>query len=753
MKPFLSRYAELSEFLDDRPNLRADWIQLALLAVLGFCATLAVHLLEAPSWNNLALMAAGERILATHDSYCWLAGAKGIGEYTGFGMAALARQLTRLTGAPLWAIGFYAPPVLGSLTAVATGLWAWRLAGRRAAIMAGLLGGLAPAFYYRSRLGYYDSDPFTLLMPLLLGLFLASLMAPCCTRAWAMSDAERATPAPVPAWMPWLALGLGLVARVAHFSHDDIQPLGIGLFWLGLGLAMFTALPGRRTQVLRLLVVYALAAYAGPRRYGADVFHLGVLDLSGALLAAGAAWLVWKRPARLARHLDRPWPWLAVLALMIPACGLLLPLGPFWAKALSYFKPVADAGLARLATGEAGPSYPGITQSIREAKNIADFGLFFDGVSFSVVGGIAGLLGILALLALRPAFVLLLPITLLGFASMQLGTRFAMFGGPVFALGLGIGLYWLAKNLIRSLGWNARLPVWLQALLAVAIVLASYAPRYADTRPTPVLGPKHALALMDLKRLAPADAVVWTWWDFGYAAQYYAERRTPTDGGRHAGRDIFPTALALTTDSFRQAAQVIRFSASQADDPAKRWDTMPAQAVQQELDALREHDLPLAPAPQQLFVACWENVSLLYWISFYGSWDVVAGTGRHAAMVQISETLDVDKATGLLHIKSKPKPLQLASAEVLTAKGVNRVEMKEHPGGAHLLINEPSRQAMLLDDMGYNSMAVQLLIGDPKRPEQSRYFKLLHEGFPLVRIYQVLPGEQGPAVQAEARKQ
>jgi len=752
MKPLLSRYTELSEFLDDRPNLRTDWPRLALLAALGFCATLAVHLLEAPNWNSLAYMAAGERILATHDSYCWLAGAKGVGEYAHFGMAALARQLARLTGAPLWAIGFFAPPVLGSLAAVATGLWAWRLAGRRAAILAGFTGGLAPGFYYRTRLGYYDSDPFTLLMPLLLGLFLATLMAPCCTRAWTMSEAERDRPAPVPAWTPWLALAFGLVARVAHFAHDDIHPLGIGLFWLGLGLALLTALPGRRVLALRLLTVYALAAYAGPRRYGAEVFQLGLTDLPGLLLAASAAWLAWKRPARLARRLDHPWPWLAVLAVMIPACGLLLPLGPFWAKALSYFKPVADAGLTRLATGEAGPSYPSITQSIREAKNIADFGLFFDGVSFSTIGGVAGLLGILALLALRPAFALLLPITVLAFASLKLGARFAMFGGPVFALGLGVGLYWLAKNLAHSLGWSARVPVWLQGLLAAAILLVSYAPRYAETRPTPVLGAKHALALMDLKRSAPKDAVVWTWWDFGYATQYYAERLTTVDGGRHAGRDIFPTALALTTDSFRQAAQVIRFSASRKGGPAARWDAMPALAVRRELESLRERDLSFAPAPEQLLVVCWENVSLLHWLSFYGSWDVAAGTGSHAKAMSLGEAMNLDKPTGLLTIKSKPKPLPLASAEILSAKGVSRVAMKEHPGGAHLLVNEPSRQAMLLDDMAYNSMAVQLLIGDPHRPEQSRYFTLLHEGFPSVRIYKVLPGDDTPAKQAEALK-
>ncbi len=759
MKPFFSRYTELGEFLDDRPDFRADWKQLALLAVAGFCLTLAVRLLEAANWDAPALMAGGERILATHDSYCWLAGAKGVNEYVGFGMSGLARFLAAATGAPLWSVGFWTPPFLASLTAVATALWGWQLAGRRAAILPGLTGALAPAFYYRSRVGYFDSDVFTLLMPLLLGLLLALVISPCCTRAWIKNEGEDREPAPVPAWLPWLALGFGLVARVAHFAHDDIHPLGVGLYWLALGLAFVTALPGRRAKALSLLVIYGLAAYAGPRHFGMEVFQPGLLDTVGLALAAVAAWLCWKRPAQpawLAPLLDRPWPWLAALAVMTLACGLLLPFGPFWAKVLNYFKPVADAGLARLASGEAGPSYPGITQSIREAKNVAGFGLLFDGTSFSVLGGAAGLLGILALLLLRPAFVLLLPITLLGFASLKLGARFAMFGGPVFALGLGIGLHWLGKALAHRLGWQRnrgqRALVWTQAGLALVIVLLLYAPRYAATRPTPVLGPAHALALMDLRHAAPKDATVWTWWDYGYATQYYAERPTPTDGGRHSGRDIYATALALSTDSYRQAAQVIRLAAAEGGDPAKRWDTMPAAAVKRELEDLREHDLSLPGAKPQLFTVCWENLPLLYWISFYGTWDVVAGTGFHAGVMQIAEAMDVDKAKGELSIKSRKSPLPLGSAEVFGPKGRTRIQMAEHPGAPHLVINELSRQALLLDDAAYNSMAVQLLLGDPQRPEQAKYFKLLHEGFPLVRIYEVLPGPDGSAAQAKAAK-
>ncbi|MHC1753273.1 hypothetical protein [Humidesulfovibrio sp.] len=93
MKPFLSSYTELSEHLDDRTDFRTDRSRLALLAFFGFVLTLGVHLLELPNWNAAIYWAGAERILATHDAYCWLAGAKGVGDYAGFGMAALARLL------------------------------------------------------------------------------------------------------------------------------------------------------------------------------------------------------------------------------------------------------------------------------------------------------------------------------------------------------------------------------------------------------------------------------------------------------------------------------------------------------------------------------------------------------------------------------------------------------------------------------------------------------------------------------------
>jgi len=753
MKALSQRYVQLSEFLDERPVWREDWKWLLALALLGYGVTLGIRLMDVGNWAGPGLQAGGEMLLATHDSYGWLAGAKGVGSFAQYGMSWFSRLLSDAFAAPLWKIAFWGPAYLGSLVAVATGLWGWLLGGRRAAIAAGCLGALSPGFYYRSRLGYFDTDPFTLLLPLLLGFMLAHLLSFCCTRGWLATPEERQQGEPLPAALPWLALGYGLVARVAHFAHDDIRAMGLALFWIAVALAAVTGRPGRRMEALRLLFMYALAAYAGVRQYGHHVFDRTPLVLVILVAIALLAALLWRRPQRLRHLLDHPWVWLAALLVLAVFCDMLEPLGPVAGKILNYLKPVADAvqpgGGAAGVGAVPGPVYPGITQSIREAKNVVDWTTFFAGVSVAPWTGVLGGLGLALILALRPAFLLLLPLTALGVGSLFMGVRFAMFGGPSFALGLGLAVHWLAKAVLDRTGAHASALTLVQILLAGACLLG-YAGLYRDLAPTPVLSPAHAEALMKLKTIAPRDAAVWTWWDFGYATQYYAERITPTDGGKHAGRDIYPTALALMTSSPRQAAQVINMSAGLNLDPARRWDKLPARDVQQYLASLALSDQPMQRPPAQDVVACWENVGLLHWMGFYGTWDLVAGKGVHPKTQSVNEAFNVDQGHGVMRFRAGSAPITIKSVDVLAKQGTRRVLFPMNPAAPHLVINDVAKQVRLMDDTAYNSMAVQLLIGDPARPEVSNYFKLVHEGFPLVRIYEVLPPAQEPRGQAEA---
>lgn len=746
MHAFFKRYTQASDFLDEGPDFARDWKWLAAISVLSYAVTLAVRLAEAGNWMQPGLSVNGEIIMATHDSYGWLAAAKGVNEYRLYGLPALANGLAALTGAPLWKVAFWGPAFLSSLLAPVAALWGWLLGGRRPAILAGAIGTLTPGFYLRSRVGYFDTDMFTLGMPLIIGLMLAVLLGFCCSRAWLASDAERREEAgPLPAAAPWLALAFGLVTRVAHFVHDDIRTFGIIMFWAAIVLAALTARPGKRLQALSLLVVYGLAAYLTYRSYGiAVITYVTPLGVAGFVCAAALAFLLWKRPAAVRPVLEHPWVWLAALVAIVFVGDLLAPMGPFLDKALGYFKPVAELGGAG-AGGVPGPVYPGITQSIREAKNVADVLNLLTGVAVAPwVAGISAV-GLLAVLLLRPAFWLLLPLTGLGVLSLFMGVRFAMFAGPAFSLGLALGLHWLLKWALRGTGARDHVLTLAQILVAGGC-LVGYAVQYSKMPLTPVVAEVHAAALQKLKTLAPKDAQVWTWWDFGYATQYYAERMTPSDGGRHTGRDIYPTALAFTTPSYRQAAQVMLLSASLGGNPAKVWDKLPARDVQAALEGLAQSEQPAPKVPTQFVVACWENMSLIHWVSFYGGWDLVAGRGVHARVQEVREAFNVDTGRGAAVFRSSPAVL-VSSVDVLAKSGARRAVFPGNAGHPHLVINDLTKQVMFMDDTAYNSMAVQLLIGDPARPELARYFKLVHEGFPLVRIYEVLP----PAVQAKAQ--
>ena len=105
--------------------------------------------------------------------------------------------------------------------------------------------------------------------------------------------------------------------------------------------------------------------------------------------------------------------------------------------------------------------------------------------------------------------------------------------------------------------------------------------------------------------------------------------------------------------------------------------------MRDELNALRGRDVPLPPAltpaltptrPQHLVVA-WENLVLLYWISYYGSWDVVTGQGRHAGVSVVRRAVSIDRENGTLIRQTGGEPLPLASAEILSDKGVQRLDM------------------------------------------------------------------------------
>ena len=66
-------------------------------------------------------------------------------------------------------------------------------------------------------------------------------------------------------------------------------------------------------------------------------------------------------------------------------------------------------------------------------------------------------------------------------------------------------------------------------------------------------------AMYTIREKTPEDAVIWAWWDHGYALTYYARRATINDGSIHGGELTVLNAIPYTTNSFRLAANFMQF--------------------------------------------------------------------------------------------------------------------------------------------------------------------------------------------------
>ncbi len=151
---------------------------LLLCILTTFCLAAGLRLLEQPYWENPAYTLANEYLLATHDAYHWIAGAEGFEFGAGHPMSELVRILAAMLHTPPANVGFWFPPFMGGVLAVAIFIWGWGLGYPFGGICAGVIASLSPGFFARTLLGYYDTDLVVLLFAVLLGLVPALWLTP-----------------------------------------------------------------------------------------------------------------------------------------------------------------------------------------------------------------------------------------------------------------------------------------------------------------------------------------------------------------------------------------------------------------------------------------------------------------------------------------------------------------------------------------------------------------------------------------------
>ena len=267
--------------------------------------------------------------------------------------------------------------------------------------------------------------------------------------------------------------------------------------------------------------------------------------------------------------------------------------------------------------------------------------------------------------------------------------------------------------------------------------------------PVLVLPRVYAQTFLDLRGSTELDALLWQWWDYGYAGQYYAERVTFGDGARQTGPWLYPLAKVHCSSSPHESAQLMRYfgqvmletgSKNTTDartalfrgNPVEKIQKMGASSAEEFVDDLGKQQGRVPTNIPNYFIVSWENLRLAGWISYYGNWDIVTGTSSPGKMQRVQGEVRIDSAAGTMTVNGQPGPID--SLDVVEEQGTRHFEWP-NGSGSHVLINQASKQVFLMDSKMYRSMMVQMLIAPPENFAED--FELVVDRYPWVRAYKV----------------
>jgi dolichyl-diphosphooligosaccharide--protein glycosyltransferase len=700
---------------------------LIFMCMVMYLVSIGFRLVEIPAWQAEQLKINGEYLMATHDAYTWLAGAEGINRYTGRALSEMLWFLHAGTGIHTATLGFWIPALIAPLVILPVVWLAFRLKQPEVSIVAALLSACSLGFLLRTRVGFLDTDVLTLFFPTVLAVGLLAWLNPWCEHTWNLRKRTHSEPPErtVSYWIGAMVLGLVIQGYIWFYGKPHVSfALLVIAFLLGI---YFAAIGKRKSMVFGLLIVLAV----------------GWGGLLGLCICGVVIVFAYYRP-----RISETWSFFTVFAIIvfgIVGTDVWSLMHDMVEKVLAYAK------VSSVQEDNAELQLPAIAQSVREAQNV-DWKAMAERMAGHWVVFVLALFGYGYLVWKRPLFLVFLPMLALGFLSVKLGNRFSMFGGVAIGIGLAFG----TNRFMIDRGQSA-LRRWMVQLLLGMIVVWPLLSTVQKLGPNPILPKVYAKTFVELGSLSRQKAQLWQWWDYGYAAQYYAKRRTFGDGGKHDGDFLYPLALVHTTESGLQANQVIKFVASAqmqhyrarlkngtypylegnataySNQPIKPLRSMGPQKAESFVQSLasKKRDWP-NNLPEQYFVLSWENLRLAYWISYYGSWDLVTGKGDPGRIHQIRGQARFNLQDGVLQLPQKEAPL--LEMDIIDQEGRRHLNF-QNSHGVYAILNQLSRELYIMDDTIYNSLMVQMLIGDPK--EYRENFELVVEHYPWTRAYRV----------------
>lgn len=719
----------------------------ALRLAAGFCITVftafCIRMLEWPVWQNTEFRFDNEMLLATHDAYHWVAGACGFGSAQNHPMSIMLKVMAEVLHVAPVQVAFWFPAVLASFVGGIVFLWSAAFGCPQAGIAAGLITTISPGFLGRTLLGFYDTDLVTLFFPLLM----AFMPALWCSRFLvpfpaALTGNARNTwqlPSENPDSIIFI-LSLAISGLFAWWTQQwhSVFPYLIRFNSVLLPcLAIALGPPHMRRRLVAAALAYAFPCGAGP---------VGILYIFLPICLMRPSFAVWR--ARFLSSSCLCILWLLCLAGL--AQGEILD--TLSNQINAYLKHSGDAHFS----GATSLVFPSVAQSIIEIQDLS-FTALFPYFHPWLEASLAGCACFFIVIWRKPGALFLLPLMVLGILSSRLGGRMVMFGAPGVAIGLALPFSWLLTRLFKN-KLHKITCAWLACAILCAIMVAPFLDMIPSLSQGPILNRRHAAALAQAGAITPKDAILWLWWDWGYAAHYFAHRQTIADGARHGGPSLYLPAAIFATDNARFARQIIRYASTRDNEPGNFFRDLGPDSAQELINRLRSTETPLVNGKgHQYVIVSFEMLKLGFWISNFGNWNFVTQESEGGALSIVPEAVAYRLNAGEVRLDGNPNIIFPASINVFAETGVIRrnyvqewfatnpkTSFAEQQAflasrrNINFLFNRVTDEKLAVDERIYNSLMVQLLLCDANDSRFAPYFRLVYDNV-FTRIYEVQP--------------
>ena len=430
-----------------------------------------------------------------------------------YGTAVITAFLSKFFHISIDTLMLYLPPVVSSLVVVPIILIGKLYKKLEWGFLSALLAGIGWSYYNRTLAGYYDTDMFAAMLPMMILYFLL----------YSIKNKNLL-----------FTLFAGITAIIYPWAYDQglsiVYAMGIMAF---LYLLLFNSLKDEFTYKFILL------------------FSLALMDINPfvrGVLVIGAFYFLKEKKVEL-KHLKIA-SFLSFLIFLITGnvFGIVLH------KILAY---------STATTTYEGLKFLNVNETVSEAGKIPAT-IVFNRIIGSGIGIIIAVVGYILLLRKYKEFIIALPLWGIGFFAFIGGLRFTVYAVPIAAMSGVYFFVWLSEyvknkklilitgtlfllipNITHIIGCceknNSKIFKYLNSVYPIK----SY-PYLVET----TFRKPEVAVLNELKHKSnPKDYVI-TWWDYGYPIWYYANVNTLIDGGKHNEDNFLVSKILLSSNPY-----------------------------------------------------------------------------------------------------------------------------------------------------------------------------------------------------------